>query len=121
MIACDYCITADNQQIKVVQSVKLSALKLDDKLNFDLHIRDIYKSAANQLNALTILENFMNFKEKKILINSFFMVILWPTSIIVLYFIAFYFVLQFYSKRLKIYRKAEADLGLLQYPRWSAL
>ena len=49
----------------------LSALQLDDKLNFDLHIRDIYKSAANQLNALTILKNFMYFKEKKILINSF--------------------------------------------------
>ena len=93
MIACDYCITSDNQQIKVVQSVKLSALQLDDKLNFDLHIRDIYKSAANQLNALTIIKNFMNFKEKKILIKSFFMVILWPTSIIVLYFIVFYFVL----------------------------
>ena len=58
MIACDYCITSDNQQIKVVQSVKLSALQLDDKLNFDLHIRDIYKSAANQLNALTILKKF---------------------------------------------------------------
>ena len=48
----DKCITVDNQQIKVVPSVKLLGVQLDDKLNFNLHIRNICKSAANQLNAL---------------------------------------------------------------------
>ena len=63
----------DNQQIKVVSSVKLLGLQLDDKLNFNLHISNICKSAANQLNALIRLKKFMNFEEKKILINSYFM------------------------------------------------
>ena len=58
--------TVDNQQIKVVSSVK-------DKLNFNLHISNICKSAASQLNALIRLKKFMNFEEKKILINSYFM------------------------------------------------
>ena len=65
--------TVDNQQIKVVSSVKLLGLQLDDKLNFNLHISNICKSAANQLNALIRLKKFTNFEEKKILINSYFM------------------------------------------------
>ena len=69
----DERITVANQQIKVVSSVKLSGLALDDKLNFKLHISNICKSAANQLNALIRLKKFMNFEEKKILINSYFM------------------------------------------------
>ena len=32
----DECITVDNQQIKVVSSVKRLGLQLDDKLNFNL-------------------------------------------------------------------------------------
>ena len=69
----DEHITVDNQQIKVVPSVKLLGLQLDDKLNFNLHISNICKSATNQLNALIRLKKFMNFDEKKILINSYFM------------------------------------------------
>ena len=68
-----YHISVDNQQIKVVSSVKLLGLQLDDTLNFNLHISNICKSAANQLNALIRLKKFMNFEEKKILINSYFM------------------------------------------------
>ena len=69
----DEHITVDNQQIKVVSSVKLLGLQLDDRVDFNLHINHICKSAANQLNALIRLKKFMNFEEKKILINSYFM------------------------------------------------
>ena len=69
----DEHITVDNQQIKVVSSVKLLGLQLDDRVDFNLHISHICKSAANQLNALIRLKKFMNFEEKKILINSYFM------------------------------------------------
>ena len=69
----DEHITVDNQQVKVVSSMKLLGLQLDDTLNFNLHISNICKSAANQLNALIKLKKFMNFEEKKILINSYFM------------------------------------------------
>ena len=65
-------ITVDNQQIKVVSSVKLLDSQLDDKLSFNLHISNICKSAANQLNALIRLKKFMNFEEKEILMNSYF-------------------------------------------------
>ena len=53
--------------------MKLLGLQLDDKLNFNLHISHICKSAANQLNALIRLKKFMKFEENKILVNSFFM------------------------------------------------
>ena len=46
----DERITVNNQQIKVVPSVKLLGLQLDEKLHFNLHINNICKSAANQLN-----------------------------------------------------------------------
>ena len=69
----DEHITVNNQQIKVVSSVNLVGLQLGDKLNFNLHISNICKSAANQLNALIRLKKFMNFEEKKILISSHFM------------------------------------------------
>ena len=45
----DERITVHNQQIKVVLSVKLLGLQLDDKLNFNLDISNICKSAANHL------------------------------------------------------------------------
>ena len=35
-------ITVDNQQIKVMSSVKLLGLQLDDKLNFNHHISNIW-------------------------------------------------------------------------------
>ena len=40
-------ITVDNQQTKIMYSLKLLGLQLDDKLNFNLHISNICKSAAN--------------------------------------------------------------------------
>ena len=66
-------ITADNQQIKHLPSVKLLGLQLENKMNLNTHISNICKSAANQLNALIRLKKFMNFEEKKILLNRNFL------------------------------------------------
>ena len=44
-------LTIDNQTIKPVPSVELLGIHLDDKLNFNLYISNICRSAANQLNA----------------------------------------------------------------------
>ena len=63
----------DNKQIKTVPSVELLGIQLDDKLDFSPDIINICKSAANQLNALIRLQNFLGFKENEILINSYFM------------------------------------------------
>ena len=46
---------------------------MNSKLNFNLHISNICRSAPNYLNALIKLKRFLGFKEKKILINSCFM------------------------------------------------
>ena len=46
----------DNQVIKLVSSVKLLGIQIVDKLDFNLRISKICKSAENQLNALIILK-----------------------------------------------------------------
>ena len=49
-------IAGDNQNIKVLSSVEL--LGIDYKLNFNLNIGNICRSAANQLNGLIRLRKF---------------------------------------------------------------
>ena len=56
--------------IKSFSSVEILSIQIDDKLNFNLHISKICKSAANQLNALIRLKQFLSFHAKEILINS---------------------------------------------------
>ena len=61
----------DNQVIKSVSSVELLGIKINEKLNFNLHISKICKSVANQLNALIRLKQFLSFHAKEVLINSY--------------------------------------------------
>ena len=65
-------INIGQKNIKTSSSVKLLGVQKDDKLNFNLHITKICRSAANQLHALIRLRMFLNFEEKKTLINSYF-------------------------------------------------
>ena len=58
-------IVVDNQNKKVVLSVELLGIQINDKFNFNLHISNICRSAAKRI---------LGFKEKKILINNYFMV-----------------------------------------------
>ena len=58
--------------IKASSSVKLLGVQIDDQLNFNLHISNNCRSAANQLNSLIGLKRFLAFEEKKTLINSYF-------------------------------------------------
>ena len=58
--------------IKASPSVKLLGVQIDDKLNFNLHITNICRTAANQLNALIRLKQFLSFEAKKVLVNSYF-------------------------------------------------
>ena len=62
----------DNQNIKVVSSIELLGIRIDDKLNFNFHLSNIWRSATNQLNVLIRLKQFLSFKGKRILINSYF-------------------------------------------------
>ena len=57
-------------------SVKLLGVQIDAELFthlhiiFNLHIANIYRSAANQPNALIKLRKFLDFEEKNVLIDS---------------------------------------------------
>ena len=59
--------------IKSVASFQLLGVQIDDKLNFDIHVSSLCKSAAKQLNAMIRLKEFLNFNAKKVLVNSYIM------------------------------------------------
>ena len=60
------------KMIKSVSSVELLGIQIDDdKLNFNLYISKIWKSATNQLDALIRLKQFLSFHAKEALINSY--------------------------------------------------
>ena len=65
-------ISIAQKNIKTSSSVKLLGVHIVDKLNFNLQITKICRSAAKQLHALIRLRIFLNFEEKKTLINSYF-------------------------------------------------
>ena len=65
-------ISINQKNIKTSLSVKLLGVHIDDKLNFNLYITKICRSAANQLHILIRHWMFLNFEEKKTLINSYF-------------------------------------------------
>ena len=65
------CIVADNQNMKVLSSVELLGIQIDDKLNFKLYISNICRSTSNQSIALIRLKRFLGFEEKRIVIKSF--------------------------------------------------
>ena len=56
--------------VSTEKSLKLLGIHLDNRLNFNLHINTICKSASNQLNALVRLKKFLSFEPKKVLVNS---------------------------------------------------
>ena len=61
----------NGKMIKSEETVKLLGVTLDYRLDFDPHISILCKKAATQLNVLKRLKNFIGFKEKKILVQSF--------------------------------------------------
>ena len=60
-----------DQTIKSEESVKLLGITIDNQLNFNKHISSICKKTSAQLNALYRLKNFISFKAKKALAESF--------------------------------------------------
>ena len=60
-----------SKEVKVASQVKLIGEDIDNKLNFELHINHICKSAANKLNARIKLKSFLGLQERKVLMNSF--------------------------------------------------
>ena len=50
--------------------VKVLGIKIDSRRNFELHVSDLCKSAAIQLNILLRLKSYLTFEARKILIES---------------------------------------------------
>ena len=64
-------ITIDKENIKVVSNVKMLGVHTDSKLNFNLHIDIICKSASSQLNALVRLKRYLGHEQRFVLVKSF--------------------------------------------------
>ena len=58
--------------IKSSTCEKLLGVKIDKKLNFDTHVKDLCKKANNKLRALARVAPYMSLETKKFLMNSFF-------------------------------------------------
>ena len=58
-------ININGHDIKTESTVKLLGVQLDNKFNFDPHISEMCKKAANQLNVLKRLKRFIGFKKKE--------------------------------------------------------
>ena len=66
-----HSISIQWKTIRSEASVKCLGVNLDHQLNFDLHISDLCKKAATQLNVHKRLKPFLGFAEKKVLVQSF--------------------------------------------------
>ena len=61
-----------NSKIWESKSQKLLGVEIDRTLNFDEHVKSLCKNAGRKLSVLSRLSNYMNVKQKKILMKSFF-------------------------------------------------
>ena len=65
-------LIVENKEINNSTHERLLGIKIDSKLSFNNHIDDICKKASLKLNALSRITPYLDFKKKKLLINSLF-------------------------------------------------
>ena len=63
----------ENKETNISTQERLLGVKIHSKLSFNIHKDDICKKASLKLNALSRVTHHLDFKKKKLLINSFFM------------------------------------------------
>ena len=61
-------LAVNDENLETVTSVKLLGIQIDNQLNFNENINNIFKSAANHLNALIRLRYFLGFEVRKVLV-----------------------------------------------------
>ena len=64
-------ININGKVLKTESEVPLLGITLGNRLTFDIHIGNICKKAADQLNALKRLAYYLNYTQRKILAQSF--------------------------------------------------
>ena len=70
-----------NAKIWESKTQKLLVVKIDRTLNFDEHVSSLCKKAGRKLSLLFTLSSYMNVKQKRSLMKSFFWVSVWILSI----------------------------------------
>jgi hypothetical protein len=63
----------DSVTLKPSLEVKLLGVNINNKLNFDNHVKVLCKKASQQLKVLYRFKNILGFEEKKLLFNTFIM------------------------------------------------
>ena len=67
-------VPVDNQisDIKVTNEsrVKLLGIHIDNRLNFDYHVRQLCKKASKKLHALAIIFKYVETSKRRVLVNS---------------------------------------------------
>ena len=64
-------LVCNNKTIESSKSVKLLEFTIDNKLNFGIHINDIYKLVSNKIKGLGRIKNRLNSAQAKNFCNSF--------------------------------------------------
>ena len=70
-----------NAKIWEIKTQKLLGVKIDRTSNFDEHVRLLCKKAGRKLSVLFRLSRYMNIKQKRTLMKSFFWVSVWILTI----------------------------------------
>jgi len=66
-----YELKFDNNVIQTSSDVILLGIEIDNKLNFNKHVKQLVKRAAGQLNFLIRNRKYLNYDAKKVVIDSF--------------------------------------------------
>ena len=66
-----YPLNINDLTINYESSVKLLGIEIDNRLSFEKHVSTLCNKASNQLNAIGKIQQFMGFKEKEVLLDSF--------------------------------------------------
>ena len=64
-------IEIPNINIMSEERVKLLGIYIDNRLNFDYQISQLYKKAGEKLHALTRVFKYMNISQRKLIANAF--------------------------------------------------
>ena len=66
-----YCIDIDGNIIPEQNEIKLLGVTIDQKLNFDSHVKSFCKKANQKVRALRRIRTFINFKSAKLIYNAY--------------------------------------------------
>ena len=67
------CVDINETEIKSSKNVKLLGVKIDSKLNFDSHVKNICKKANQKSRALIRIRNYLSLEKAKILCSAYIM------------------------------------------------